>query len=337
MLNIMITIDENYCAQAGTCIASIARNNTQEDSIVVYLLTQNVSQDDCIKFKELANQYNNLRINNIPLDSKEAFASLASSGVDTKAWNEIIIARLIFDSYLPRSIERIIYLDADTLVRGCLKNLWETELEDNILGAVIEPTATKEQHERLSLSGKPYFNSGILLIDVAAWKKEGIGREIISYCYENKTRLTAFDQDAINAVLSDRIKPLSPKYNWCNSFVFYPYKTLCAINNPAPYYPEFEYDSAVSDPVIIHYLGEERPWRAGNTHVFRDEWMDTLSSTPFADTFSLEEGWTRYYKCWSLFNTVMKPMPAIRYAIISKLIPLFLLHRSRARKGNSSS
>ena len=37
----------------------------------------------------------------------------------------------------------------------------------------------------------------------------------------------------------------------------------------AYYYTKTEVEYAIKNPAIIHYLGEERPWRKGNKHKFK--------------------------------------------------------------------
>lgn len=96
---------------------------------------------------------------------------------------------------------------------------------------------------------------------------------------------------------------------------------------PAKYFSEQEYNECMKNPVIIHYLGEERPWRTGNHHKYRDDYKKYLAMTPWGDTPD-EAGWQIYYVCWGIFNTVTKPFPALRYKIITSLIPVFINMRA---------
>ena len=44
---------------------------------------------------------------------------------------------------LSKNIDKIIYLDGDTIVRGCLGELWNLDMKNKIIGMSIEPTANK--------------------------------------------------------------------------------------------------------------------------------------------------------------------------------------------------
>ena len=143
--------------------------------------------------------------------------------------------------------------------------------------------------------------------------------------------LFAPDQDAINGALKGDILFVSPKYNFCNSFYTYNYKTLCKMMEPIHYIDEAVFVDACANPVIVHYLGEERPWRKGNKHKYRTEFEKYLNMTPWKDSI-VNEDWRLYFCLFYLFNFFMKPFPMIRYRIITKLIPAFIKYRATMLK-----
>jgi len=89
-----------------------------------------------------------------------------------------------------------------------------------------------------------------------------------------------------------------------------------------------EYKKIKANPIIIHYLGEERPWRIGNHHRFRKDYDRYLNLTPWAGQ-NYETGWRLYFVVWDIFNFVMKPFSSLRYKIIDSLIPAVLQHRAK--------
>ena len=100
---------------------------------------------------------------------------------------------------------------------------------------------------------------------------------------------------------------------------------------PTPFLAEADYLAAVAHPAIIHFLGEERPWRAGNRHPYTPMYDRYLSMTPWKDT-PKEEGWRGYFACFALFNTLTRPFPLLRWRIISGLIPAFMKVREKRLK-----
>jgi lipopolysaccharide biosynthesis glycosyltransferase len=249
---------------------------------------------------------------------------------DTLGWSEVVVARLLADGLLPESVEKILYLDGDTIAVGSLKELWETDLEGQVLGMVAEPTANHKRKKELGLEGRPYYNSGMMLIDLKRWREEKAGEKILKFYESRGGNLFAPDQDAISGAMADEILELMPKYNWFNIFWQYPYKALVKISRPAAWIGEEAYRDSAKDPRIIHFLGEDRPWRQGNTHRYTAEYNRYLGMTPWSGT-ETEKGWEVYFKLYGLFWKILKPFPILQYRIIDGLIPAMMKMRKKKR------
>lgn len=159
------------------------------------------------------------------------------------------------------------------------------------------------------------------------------GKIVLNFYKEHQGRLFANDQCAINGALKDYILQIPISYNFCNSYRFYNYKALVKMMKPTKFISKEDYQVQCNNPIIIHFLGEERPWRVGNKHTYTNEYMFYWNKTPWANT-PLELGWENYFKAFNLFNTVMKPFPMLRYKIMDTLIPIMIKHRKRASKGD---
>ena len=97
------------------------------------------------------------------------------------------------------------------------------------------------------------------------------------------------------------------------------------------YYTKTEVEYAIKNPAIIHYLGEERPWRRGNKHKFKIQYEKYLSMTPWNND-KPEEGWETYFRLWNVFNIVMTPFPKLRYHVINTMIPYMMMWRKKQLK-----
>ena len=321
-MNIVYTINDAFAPQVSASIASVCENNPDADEINFYIFGDGLSSTVRKNLSSVAHASSrNLYVVDI------AGYTDAFDGFDTKGWNEIVLARLMVGRYLPIDLHRVLYLDGDTIAVGSLRDLWETPLDDCVIGAAIEATVDRKRIMELGIAGRPYFNAGVLLIDLDKWRSMDAEKAVIECCKQRKDELFANDQDAINISLGSKIKPISLAYNYCNSYEFYPYKTLLRLSQGTYFYSKEQFADAVAHPKIIHFLGEERPWRAGSTHTFTGAYKKYLALTPYKDTPD-ELGWQAYFKIWSCFNSVTKHMPMIRYRLISNLIPVFMRYRT---------
>lgn len=323
-MNLLYTTNDLFAAKVGASICSVFENNRDMEQITVYIIGTDISAENQRRFSQLADAYQRT-IQYLPLGDLKTYFSF---DFDTLGWNPIVLARLLLDKLLPPDIDRILYLDGDTVVLRSLKELWETPFHDSVLGGCIEATVTQSRRTELGMEHLPYINSGVLLINLKLWRNEHWGDAIIDYYRTQGGHLFAPDQDAINGTLLDRILYLPPKYNFYNIYWFYPYRYLKQLMKNAYYYSEDVYRESLAHPTIIHYLGEERPWREGNHHKFRENYHQYLALTPWRDE-PPETGWKAYFFFWDIFNVVMRPFPALRYHIVDALIPAFMKWRKK--------
>jgi lipopolysaccharide biosynthesis glycosyltransferase len=163
--------------------------------------------------------------------------------------------RISLDELLPDA-DRILYLDLDLLVMDSLLPLWSSPLDDCVVGAVTNVPELHERPytERPELEGDEYFNAGVLLLDLAAIRREGIGERLRGFSVQNAARLRWRDQDALNEVLHDRRLPLHPRWNCMNAVMRFDWAV--------EYFGEEAVSEARSNPAIRHFEGpsSNKPW-----------------------------------------------------------------------------
>ena len=326
-MNILYTVNDKFVPQLGAGICSICENNPEEKEIHFYVCSLGITTQNKEKLEQLVKKYKRI-ISIIEIEDMEKYLDFE---FDTSGWNPIVLIRLLIGEILPSDVTRIIYLDGDTIVRGSLHALWNLDMGDKILGMSIEPTVDKVRKVELGLKDYAYHNAGVLLVNMVQWREQRAQKRILDFYKEKQGKLFANDQDAINVVLKDEIYSILPKYNFCNIFYQYPYKFLCKLMEPLKYFSKDDFEESVKNPVIIHYLGEERPWRRGNTHKYSEDYWKYLNMTSWKGDLS-EEGWQLYFFCWRIFNVLTKPFPQMRYSIINCLIPYFMKYRARKLK-----
>ena len=107
---------------------------------------------------------------------------------------------------------------------------------------------------------------------------EGIQEKLVSFHKEKGGCLFANDQDTINGVLKGRIKPLMPRYNFFTNYRYFSYRELVSLSGTYLAVSEEELKLAKHHPFIVHYMGDERPWIAGNRESLPDEPMSSIWS-----------------------------------------------------------
>lgn len=321
-MNVLYILDDNYVPQVAAGICSVCENNKEVKDICFYVVSLHISGKNEKMLSEFVKGYevNNV-VRSVVFVEVDNVNALFDFTIDTKGWNPVVLIRLLLDRLLPENVHRVLYLDGDTIVRKNLETLWKTDMKNYAIGACIEPTCSRERKEKLGLKNMPYYNAGIMLIDLDNWRHNQTGKEILDFYRNSGGFLFANDQDAINGSQKGKIMTLSCTYNYHNTFDIYNYRIFKYCDYEVP--SKQEMNEIKKDPCIIHYLGEERPWRLGNTHRFKDDYFKYLDMTPWKG-MNIEDGWKNYFLCWRIFNFVMKPFPLCRCYIINMLMPFLL-------------
>jgi lipopolysaccharide biosynthesis glycosyltransferase len=327
-MDIFYTLNDAYVPHLAASVCSLCENNAEEREIVFHVVSMGIREENKEKMRALVQRYRRT----LHFYELESVAGQFDFDVDTGGFDVSVLARLLVGRLLPEGIDRVLYLDCDTIVLWPLRELWELDLTGYVLGAVSEPTMSTARKESLGMRAEDlYYNCGVLLINLAQWRSQNAERRVVDYYAAHGGNLPANDQDAINGALGGEILELSPRYNFGSIQIYYPYRTLVKICAPAPYLARERHEEALRSPAIIHYLGEERPWRAGSTHPYTKDYERYLSLTPWKDT-PKEAGWDAYFFFFRIFNAATKPVPIVRYRVINALIPAFMRHRAKQRK-----
>ncbi|MFM8981042.1 MAG: glycosyltransferase family 8 protein [Planctomycetia bacterium] len=170
----------------------------------------------------------------------------------------IAYARLL----LPRLLQepRAIYLDGDMVVRRSLRPLWEHDLRGAWLGAVPDLGPRIPWRELGLARAEDYVNSGTLLVDLDAWRREGVVEACERFLATSAHLVRFVDQDVINAVARGHIARLGLEWNW------------------QEYHPGARVER---DPAVVHYAGKAKPWHYRCEHPWRRLYAQHLAHTPW--------------------------------------------------------
>ena len=331
VMNVMYTFNDNFVPQSAASIISILENNKTAKAINFYLVVMDVSKENQQKLKSMIEDYGR-KVHFIELKNLDSYFGF---NFDTGKFHPIVLSRLLVDQLLPSKIDRLLYIDGDTICRGNIQELFTIDMQGKIVGMALENTFGSKNKATLGLQNTHYYNAGILLIDLKKWRKEKIGKKIIEF-FSREKDLKEFrynDQDILNCFFKNEIFTIPPKYNYTNALDRYYYKDLKQIEEPAEYYSKEIFDEARANPLIVHYLGEERPWRKYNTHKYRHDYKKYLHMTDWKDTPD-EEGYLLFYILWWTFNFFTKPFGVLRFNLLQNYINPFFEQKQKEKKNN---
>lgn len=187
-----------------------------------------------------------------------------------------------YRSLLPQlkpELDRVLYLDCDTLVLDTLLPLWETDLRGHLVAAVqnlIAPALATRHHALGIPPTQTYFNSGVLLMNLELMRREHCVERLFKHARQYRAKSIWPDQDSLNKVLGTKCHFLHPRWNCQNSFYYWP--------QAREVFGDVVLAEATRFPAILHFEGppDTKPWHYLNAHPFREHYWRHLRATPFA-------------------------------------------------------
>lgn len=260
-ISIAYAPDDNYVNQTVVSMKSALEHNEQVEFIIMY------SKLSAESMQKLGAVGGSLRL--IKMDESQ-FADLTlSKWVTVQAWFRIKLPDLCKD------LDKVLYLDCDTLIRGNLDELFSLDLTDKYLAGVKDVWGVSKYVKRLGMKSGVYVNSGMLLFNCNYCRKEHFFDKVVDFAKNNAKIIEFCDQDSINKVVDEHKLVISPKYNLMDTWWrggYYEFEGE----------EETEYLQAKENPVIVHLTGL-KPAFKGCGNKFKDEWWEVAKKTNIYD------------------------------------------------------
>ena len=260
-ISIAYAPDDNYVNQTVVSMKSALEHNEQVEFIIMY------SKLSAESMQKLGAVGGSLRL--IKMDESQ-FADLTlSKWVTVQAWFRIKLPDLCKD------LDKVLYLDCDTLIRGNLDELFSMDLTGKYLAGVKDVWGVSKYVKRLGMKSGVYVNSGMLLFNCNYCRKEHFFDKVVDFAKNNAKIIEFCDQDSINKVVDEYKLVISPKYNLMDTWWrggYYEFEGE----------EETEYLQAKENPVIAHLTGL-KPAFKGCGNKFKDEWWEVAKKTKIYD------------------------------------------------------
>ncbi|MEO8884253.1 MAG: glycosyltransferase, partial [Devosia sp.] len=136
-LHIALTFDDNYWAPAYAVMRSICLASRRAADLNFYLIHIGLDPAHRAELDAIAGEFP-AALHHIDLSTEPAYRDLVADLPIAPPFTPVIYARLLLDGLLPKTVERVLYLDSDTFVRVPIEDLLATDLEGKAIGAVLD-------------------------------------------------------------------------------------------------------------------------------------------------------------------------------------------------------
>ncbi len=269
-VHVLLCGNAAYVQHVAVCIASLLANNRQLFFNIVFVGRASEVIDEMRlrqSLKEFPNHRLTVKAFTPPAERVLPLNAQAHYSLDT--WT-----RLWVENFFPATVNRVLYLDGDIVIKGEITSLWKTDLSGALLGAVDIPGSDRGVVRHGLRLEDGYFNAGVLLIDLAQWRATHAMDEALNYVTKYPDRVPDVDQDALNACFYARTKRLP--YKWNVIWPFFREPPMVAL-------PRADVEIIRREACIIHFNGASKPWSYFCDHPLKSEYEKYLRLTEWRD------------------------------------------------------
>lgn len=297
-MNIVLSTDNNFVQHCAVTMVSILENNKD---VSFFIITDGLTTENQNILSNLSQRYNSslqfLLVNKsiikqLPMPNNNNLRHISPA-----TYYRLFVAEL-----LPSSVDKLIYLDCDMVIRGSLVDLWNIDITNYALAAVFQDNQwaiNNHTFERLSIPQENgYFNAGMLVVNLKYWRNNGIQGQLLNYLHTNSDKIIYHDQDVLNAVLYKQVICLSPIWNMLTGFYVSrnkDYDCGCCFLSAK------EMQDCREKSIVIHYVSRPKPWEYACNHPLRKEYFKYLNYTVY-------KNWKPSFKWINIWMYNIKPV-----------------------------
>lgn len=256
-MNLLFSINRRFVSLLLDCLHSIARRGGAE-AYDAYILHSDLTEAEFDQLRSQSPDAVSCHFLSVPETLFDGFPV-------TDRYPREIYYRLAAPLLLPEALDRILYLDVDTVIINSLLPLYETDFEGSWFMACSHTNEflAKLNMARLGMGLKenvPYVNTGVMMMNLPPLRQHLDLSEIQSYALAHQKSLILPDQDILTALYGQHVKLLDRMiYNLSDRRL--------SLYNADPRNTPVDLDWVRTHSVIIHYLGKNKPWKPGYSGV----------------------------------------------------------------------
>jgi len=290
IIPIAFSSDNNFANQMGVTILSLLKHAKTDTFYKIYaIVDDSFTKENEKLILSLKNKNCEIKLLKIENVFKDAFEI---RGITTATYFRLLLPSLLKEE------NKIIYSDVDIIFQDDLWEVYQTNLDNDLLAAVKSLQVPFNRIEKefknwkkyLSNSKKTYFQAGFLLMNLDKMRKENIEEK---WNKLSKEKFYAVDQDILNITCKNKVVFLPYKYNAVTN-----YTKRAKFNTDL-----FTKQEMNESPVVLHFAGK-KPWNDENTKD-GDKWWEVAKENKIIYNYFLNRPFIKknnFYKVKYFFR-----------------------------------
>ena len=270
-LHVAWATDAAYASPTKMSIFSASRQTPADAVFVVLMPSDDLAATDWDDLRATLRPNHSLRILGAADPRIDGCSTVASYPRST-------YLRFLLSDVLPE-VDRCLYLDGDNMVLDDLSLLWREIDSARPVCAVRDHFLATEGTHMQSLGLVSYFNSGVMGLNLSAWRSGGYTDACLRLASAADPRRIYQDQDVLNLVFAGQIGPLDPRWN-------IPTNLAGVYAHDAAFLSKQEWRRLRAHPGIAHFTGPGKPWHARMSHSLSWRYWELAAQSPWRAAYA---------------------------------------------------
>lgn len=275
---IVYITDSNFIPQTATSITSLIKNKNKNTKYTIYIIATEIDENTITKLNKINNKDCIIKIISGDMQKFAGLHNFEKEGYLSAT--EAALLKFDIPELLPE-IDKIIYLDGDTIILNDLSELFNIDIGDNYVGAAHDTGKLYFKHKYV-LEFPNYFNSGVMLLNLKQMRLDSITDKLIeTKRYMNDKKL--MDQNVFNKVFCNRLTIIDIKWNLLivnleRAKLKWDINEINKLFNSN--YKDFK--DLKNNAAIIHFSSKDKPWIYKNIP-YGKVWLKYFYLSPFKE------------------------------------------------------
>ena len=259
-IHISMAIDNKFVYPSLVSMASCLSNNNNEKNIIIYhlLFSNDFKAENYEIFESLKKKFD-FSLNYYIIPSLFNHYKRWMGGTHT-VYYKILLPFIFHD------LDRIIYLDADTLIFKDLYEMYNLPFNGNY--ALGYPFHDSYKIDKFVPNATYYINGGVILFNNKLIREDNKDIELFKFTKEKNRELWFLEQDSINIIFYGKIGILPLKYG------IYMYGNIDSFEKSVQIRIRFKLNrteviNAINNPSLVHFSGcNPKVWHKRSSNEF---------------------------------------------------------------------
>lgn len=209
IIPIFFASDDNYVPFLSVAIKSLIENANKSYKYDIIILNSGLTKENMDRIEKSKKDGFNIKFIDVKPKIENIIGELS---LRLRDYYSISIFYRLFISSLFPEYDKAIYLDADIVLVDDISKLYNENLDGYLVGAVTDEVVSNNEvfkeytQVALGLDSKKYFNSGVLLMNLAQFRNEKIEDKFLHLLEKYNFDVVAPDQDYLNFLCKGKVK-----------------------------------------------------------------------------------------------------------------------------------